>query len=72
MPMYGAYDWRSRLVSLVMRTVVILARLFALFVEILFLFSLLVLWFFAPIVCLLFLLLNLSVGFSSFVSTYVG
>lgn len=66
-PMYGAYDWAGRLISVGMRTVVILARLFALFVEGV-VFALLVFaWCFVPILCMVFLLLNVSAGLEAWV-----
>lgn len=67
-PMYGAHDWASRLISIVMRGVVIMARLVAFFVESLIYGSLLIGWFFLPVICLLGLLLNVSLGLDSWFS----
>ncbi len=64
-PMYGAYDWAGRLISVGMRAAVILTRLFALLVEGM-VFALLVFaWCFAPILCIVFLLLNVSASLVS-------
>lgn len=64
-PMYGAYDWASRLISFVMRVMVIAIRLFAFLMEALASLALLIAWFFLPVICLLFLLLNLSMGLNA-------
>jgi len=59
-PMYGAYDWVGRLISLVVRAAVILARLSAFTIEALFCVLITLLWCVAPIGCVIALLLNLS------------
>jgi hypothetical protein len=64
-PMYGAHDWMSRLISVVMRAVVIGARLVAFGIETATFVVVLVIWLFAPVVCALALLLNLSLSFES-------
>ncbi|MBP6944950.1 hypothetical protein KBD61_03135 [Patescibacteria group bacterium] len=69
-PMYGTRDWVGRLISIAMRGVVILARLFALFIEALVSLVLVLLWCFAPILAIVFLLLNFSVGFQAFVQSF--
>ena len=61
-PMYGTRDWAGRLISLVMRIVVILARSLAFMVEAIVYLSLILAWFFAPVGCLIALLLNVSTG----------
>ncbi len=65
MPMYGAYDWAGRLISVVMRAVVVIARLIAFLVEAFVYVAILVAWFFAPVGCLIALLLNISTGLES-------
>lgn len=69
-PMYGTRDWVGRLISIAMRGVVILARLFALLIEVLVSLLLVLLWCFTPILAVVFLLLNLSVGFQAFVQSF--
>jgi hypothetical protein len=69
-PMYGTRDWVGRLISIAMRAVVIFARLFALFIEVLASLLLVFLWCFTPILAVVFLLLNLSVGFQTFVQSF--
>lgn len=61
-PMYGSVDWTGRLVSMLMRFVVIFARSLAFGVEALAFCFLLLGWLCLPFVCLLFLLLNLSMN----------
>ena len=48
-PMYGAYDWTGRLISILVRFVVILGRLFVLLVETLVYLFILFLWVLAPL-----------------------
>lgn len=62
-PMYGAYDWAGRLISVAMRAVVIVARLVAFFVETIMYGAIVLLWLCAPAACLIALLMNLSMGF---------
>lgn len=69
-PMYGTRDWVGRLISIAMRGVVILARLFALFIEVVVSVGLVLAWCFAPILAIVFLLLNVSVGFQTFVQSF--
>lgn len=64
-PMYGAYDWAGRLISVIMRAVVVIARLIAFLVEAGIYLAILLAWFFAPVVCLIALLLNVSMGLES-------
>lgn len=69
-PMYGTRDWVGRLISIAMRGVVILARLFALFIELIVSVGLVLVWCFAPILAIVFLFLNVSVGFQAFVQSF--
>lgn len=64
-PMYGAYDWAGRLISVIMRAVVIIARCIALLIEALLYVAVVFVWFFAPVACLIALLLNVSAGMES-------
>ena len=52
-PMYGAYDWQSRIISVFMRTVQIIGRVIALIFWIIFAFALFVLYVFGPIALVL-------------------
>ncbi len=61
-PMYGAYDWVGRLISMAMRAAVITARSLVVVIEVLVSFGLVLLWCFAPIVCVVFLIINISFG----------
>jgi hypothetical protein len=49
-PMYHAYDWSGRLISVLVRFLVIIGRLFALALEACAYLVLIILWVFAPIV----------------------
>ncbi len=59
-PMYNSYDFTGRLISIVMRFVVIVARCFAFGVEAMLSALLVAIWFFAPPICLICLLLTVS------------
>lgn len=48
-PMYGSYDWSGRVVSFVMRVVVIIGRSVAFFVVSLWYIFCVLLWMFAPV-----------------------
>ncbi len=61
-PMYGQYDWSGRLVSLLMRFVVLWARAVAFVLEACFYLICCFAWVLWPPVALLFLLANLSRG----------
>ncbi len=64
-PMYGQYDWTGRLISFVMRVVVLIARFFA-FIALSLVYGLaVVLWLIGPIVCLLLFLQSLYQGLFS-------
>lgn len=53
-PMYGAYDWQSRIISVFMRSVQIVGRTIALFFWIVIALALFALYVFGPIVIVLF------------------
>jgi hypothetical protein len=53
-PMYGAYDWQSRIISVFMRTVQIIGRTIALFFWVVIAFVLFALYVFGPIALVLF------------------
>jgi hypothetical protein len=60
-PMYGQYDFFGRLVSVFMRFVVLIAKVFALIVEaVIYAFGVIA-WVFAPIVFAVFVFISLSV-----------
>lgn len=61
-PMYGQYDWSGRLVSVIMRFVVLVGRFIGLIVEALAYAILLFLWLLAPPVCLFLFFLNVAEG----------
>ncbi len=51
-PMYGFHDWTSRLISMLMRVVILCARLIALVVEGVAYALFCLIWLVAPVVCL--------------------
>lgn len=53
-PMYGAYDWQSRIISVFMRSVQIVGRTIALFVWMIIAVTLFALYVFGPIAIVLF------------------
>jgi len=57
-PMYGQTDWQGRLVSVFIRTINIFGRFFALVIEVLFYFVVVIVWFALPISLILFLFLS--------------
>ncbi|MFA6428971.1 MAG: hypothetical protein WCV84_00545 [Patescibacteria group bacterium] len=61
-PMYGAYDWPGRLISVLVRFVMIIARCFAIVVEAMVYAVLLFLWLFAPLFVVSMFLLSLFQG----------
>lgn len=61
-PMYGQYDWSGRLISVIMRFVVLCARAVALVVEAIFYLFGCVAWALLPPLALLLFLLNLYQG----------
>lgn len=69
-PMYGAHDWASRVISIIMRMLVITARFIALMVES-FVYGLILFgWLALPVVCILFFLLNLSLGMQTWLQAF--
>jgi len=69
-PMYGAYDWQSRLISVFMRSVQIVGRVIALLFWIAIAFALFALYVFGPIALVLFFAYNAFMSGQS--PTYVG
>lgn len=64
-PMYGSYDWAGRLISVIMRTVVILARTGAFLIEAGVSFCFLLVWLAAPLICGALFVSTLGVGLPS-------
>jgi len=62
-PMYGQYDWSGRLVSFVMRIVVLIGRAIGLFVEAIGYLVLLFAYVAAPVVATLLFIFNLAASF---------
>lgn len=71
-PMYGQYDWSGRLISVLMRIVVLCGRSIALVVEAMLYVVMLVLWVSMPPISLLLFLLNIYQGAFSFHLPFVG
>jgi hypothetical protein len=68
-PMYGAYDWQSRIISVFMRTVQIIGRVIALVFWIVFAFVLFALYVFGPLALVLLFLYH---AFLSGGASYYG
>jgi len=64
-PMYGAYDWTGRLISIVMRFVIIVGRLMTLVLELGVYLLLVFLWVLAPVACVGMIVYNLLLGMAS-------